>query len=296
MHRTRLAFLLTLLLMVLPASRPAAAEAAAAAHGVAVDDFIYLDTSGEPTDQSAAHERRLRAFESALRRDVAMECSSGIRVVGAVKKMSTLVLWAKVGVVDVGRNRTLSEKIYTFRGDNDEAWNRAEAFVARDVRELLAACMTATPATVSAPIKIAVFEFELEDMSAAGSSDNVPATDATYLGDVTRGVRDLFAQSGRYHLVEADDANADAAKKHDLRDCDGCDAPIARGLGADQSLVGVVRRVSRTEYVVRFQIRDSKTGAVVSKGDTGLRMGANYSWSRGAVRLVRDRVLESEPQ
>jgi hypothetical protein len=81
-----------------------------------------------------------------------------------------------------------------------------------------------------------------------------------------------------------------------LRDCDGCDASIAKGLGADQSLVGVVRRVSRTEYVVRFQIRDSKTGAVVSKGDSGLRMGANYSWSRGAVRLVRDRVLDGQAQ
>jgi len=296
MRRTGLVLLLTLLLMALPASRLAAAEPAGTPAGVAVDDFIYLDTSGEPTDQSAAHERRLRAFEAALRRDVTMECSSGIRVVGAIKKMSTLVLWAKVGVVDVGRNRTISEKMYTFRGDNDEAWNRAEDFVARDVRELLAGCMTAIPAVATAPVQIAVFNFELEDMSAAGSPDNVPAPDAAYLADVTKGVRDLFARSGRYHLVEADTADADAARKHDLRDCDGCDAPIAKQLGADQSLVGVVRRVSRTEYVVRFQIRDSKTGAVISKGDSGLRMGANYSWSRGAVHLVRDRVLDSQPQ
>jgi Protein of unknown function (DUF2380) len=133
-------------------------------------------------------------------------------------------------------------------------------------------------------------------MSAAGSADSIAAPDAAYLGDVTNGVRDLFAQSGRYHVVEASAANSDAVRKHDLRDCDGCDAGIAKDLGADQSLVGVVRRISRMEYVVRFQIRDSGTGAVVSNGDTGLRMGANYSWSRGAVRLVRDRVLESPPQ
>ena len=225
-----------------------------------------------------------------------MKCSSGIRGVGAIKKMSTLVLWAKIGVVDVGRNRTMSEKVYTFRGDNDEAWTRAEAFMSKDIRAVLAAFTTATPVIAPAPIRMAVFDFELEDMSAAGSPDNVPATDAAYLSDVTKGVRDLFAQSGRYHLVEADGVNADAGRKHDLRDCDGCDAPLARELGADQSLVGVVRRISRTEYVVRFEIRDSTTGAVLSKGDSGLRMGANYSWSRGAVRLVRDRVLDSQPQ
>jgi hypothetical protein len=233
---------------------------------------------------------------AALRRDVPAECCTGIRIIGGIQKTSTLVQWAKVAVIDVGRNRVLSDKLYTFRGDNDESWSRAEAFISEDIRAVLAASTAAAPVTAPAPIQIAVFDFELEDMSAAGAPNNVPAPDAGYLADVTKGVRDLFAQSGHYHLVEADSADADAARKHDLRDCDGCDAGIAKELGADQSLVGVVRRISRTEYVVRFQIRDSRTGAVISKGDSGLRMGANYSWPRGAVRLVRDRVLESQPK
>src|SRR6476660_4648002 len=37
---------------------------------IAVEDFSYLDTAGEPTDQSAIHQTRLRAFMSALKRDV----------------------------------------------------------------------------------------------------------------------------------------------------------------------------------------------------------------------------------
>ena len=152
----------------------------------------------------------------------------------------------------------------------------------------------AIPAATPAPIRIAVFDFELEDMSAAGSPTEVAPADAAYLADVTKGVREQFVQSGRYQVVETSAADADATKKHDLRDCDGCDAAIARELGADQSLVGIVRRVSRTEYVVRFQIRDSRTGAVLSRGDSGLRMGADYSWTRGAVRLVRDRVIQSQ--
>src|SRR5258708_12318009 len=37
---------------------------------VSVDDFKYIDTSNEPTDQTAVHEKRLRAFMTALRDDV----------------------------------------------------------------------------------------------------------------------------------------------------------------------------------------------------------------------------------
>jgi hypothetical protein len=57
-----------------------------------------------------------------------------------------------------------------------------------------------------------------------------------------------------------------------------------------------VRRISRTEYTIRFQILDARTGTVVSKEDSGLRMGADYSWNRGAARLINDRLLESRTQ
>jgi hypothetical protein len=43
-------------------------------------------------------------------------------------------------------------------------------------------------------------------------------------------------------------------------------------------------------------VRDAATGAVLSRGDSGLRMGADYSWKRGAVRLVGDRLIEGQAQ
>ncbi|MBR0751091.1 DUF2380 domain-containing protein [Bradyrhizobium jicamae] len=61
------------------------------------------------------------------------------------------------------------------------------------------------------------------------------------------GVRQLLAQSGRYRVI---DASGEAAQPRcALRDCDGCDAAFAAKLGADQSLIGVVRRVSRTRLL-----------------------------------------------
>jgi uncharacterized protein DUF2380 len=151
-------------------------------------------------------------------------------------------------------------------------------------------------AAPAAPIKLAIFDFELEDFSAGGSATGETSSDAAQLASITGEVRQLLAQSGRYNLVDVGSADAAAVKAHALRECDGCDAAIARQLGAEQSFVGVVKRISRTEYTVRFQIRDARTGAVVANEDSGLRMGADYSWNRGAARLIKDRLLEGRDQ
>jgi len=146
-----------------------------------------------------------------------------------------------------------------------------------------------------APIPLAIFDFELEDFSAGASSAGIAPADATHLENVTTTVRQLFAQSERYKLIDIGSADATAVKAHTLRDCNGCDADIALKLGAEQSLVGVVSRISRTEYVVKFQLRDARTGIVVATGDSGLQMGADYSWSRGAVRMFKNQLLDTRP-
>src|SRR5690606_29926467 len=132
---------------------------------------------------------------------------------------------------------------------------------------------------------IAVFDFELEDGSAGASIAGDAKRDEAYLKATSEQVRKLLEQSGRYRVVKVDGARS-------LQDCDDCDAAIAKELGADQSLVGVVRRITRTEYVVGFQIRDANSGEVLSRHETDLLMGADYSWSRGAARLVKEKLLE----
>jgi hypothetical protein len=163
---------------------------------------------------------------------------------------------------------------------------------------LCAAALMVQPAEAAnpAPIKLAVFDFELEDFSAGGSPAAPAPSDATHLADVTNAVRQLLTESARYQLVDVGNVDLADVKARMLSKCDGCDAPIALKLGAEQSLVGVVKRISRTEYTVRFQIRDARTGDVVSNVDSGLRMGADYSWSRGATRLIKDRLLAKPDQ
>ena len=305
----------------LPGSRAEADVAPTQPVALAVLNLEYVDTSGEPTDQTAAHERRAADFVSALERDLAatgqyrivpISCgaapcdsatnpselekaarAAGAKLVllGGVHKMSTLVQWAKIEIADEEQGRIVFDRLVTFRGDTDEAWQKAESFVARDV---LRSERTFGEGADAAPVKLAVFDFGLEDFS--GGAGIIPESDddRKQLRRATEAVRRLLAESGRYSLVDVSQANAPDATAHTLHECDGCDAAIARKLGADQSLVGVVTRITRTDYAVTFKLRDARTGAPIDVEQTDLRIGANYSWDRGAAWLIKNRLLEKQ--
>ena len=145
------------------------ASAATAGDGLAVsvDDFNYIDTSNEPNDQTAVHDKRLRIFMTALRADVtadrrfelvpsscapncptdgpvlsdrlraASRAGTQILIIGIVHKLSTLVQAVRIAAIDTTAQRVVFRKYFQFRGDNDEAWQRAERFVSEEVRDRL---------------------------------------------------------------------------------------------------------------------------------------------------------------
>ena len=50
--------------------------------------------------------------------------------------VGTLIQWAGVQAIDVETERVVLDKLLTFRGDTDEAWDRAEVFLARELTAL----------------------------------------------------------------------------------------------------------------------------------------------------------------
>jgi uncharacterized protein DUF2380 len=141
-------------------------QAQGEAPSFAVAEIQYTDTSGEVIDQSAEHFRRLREFETSLRTDLAASgklrnvaldcppnaCSAGdidtdqllgkaqaagaaYLLIAGFHKVSTLVQWAKFDIVDVKARNVVFGRLVTFRGDNDEAWRRAESFIVQDIRD-----------------------------------------------------------------------------------------------------------------------------------------------------------------
>jgi Protein of unknown function (DUF2380) len=281
----------------------------------------YIDTSGEVRDQRAEHQKRLDAFASDLQRDlegsgkyhiVPISCDAGPCTAGteasrlqkaahtagaklmltvSVHKMSTLVQWAKIEITD-DEGRTIFERLLTFRGDTDQAWQKAEAFTARQILQALPGL--GTNAGSSPLTKIAVFDFELEDFSAAAGLIPASAEDAGQLKRATEEVRRLLAQAEGYSVVEAGRADNASGKAPELRNCNGCEAALAGKLGAAQSLLGIVTRISRTDYAVTFKVRDARTHEVIAAVQTDLRMGASDSWNRGAAWLVKNRLLAKE--
>ena len=139
-------------------------------------------------------------------------------------------------------------------------------------------------------VSIAVFDFELNDASAGGGIIAQDATDTESLTAATDEARRMLSTSGFYRVVDTGDVAAEVKAAGVLQDCRGCEAPLARKLGADQSMLGIVNRVSRTEYTMQLSIRDAESGEVLSTGSTPLRMGANYAWPKG-VKWLLDRFL-----
>ncbi|MDB5976729.1 MAG: uncharacterized protein JWR07_3489 [Nevskia sp.] len=144
-----------------------------------------------------------------------------------------------------------------------------------------------------APVKLAVFDFELDDISAGASNAGEKPSDIALLKAVSEKARQVMVQSGRYSLVDTAGADVEQVKGRSLKTCDGCEAAIALQLGAEQSLLGVVTRVEMSSYAVRVQIRDARTGKLVNQ-QSAVFLGSDDGWSNGAASLLRHRVLSND--
>ncbi|NOJ38211.1 DUF2380 domain-containing protein [Bradyrhizobium australiense] len=157
---------LTMLWAVAALSFASGGSPAAGPIAVAVADFDYFDTSGEVLDQSAEHQARVASFAALLRdnlaaqgdyRVVPIECpdhpctatsmsqdvfiaaarKAGARLVvyGGIRKMSTLVQWGEIQLLDLEAEKLLMRRTVTFRGDNDAAYRHAADFVGNTLKE-----------------------------------------------------------------------------------------------------------------------------------------------------------------
>lgn len=154
-------------LTLLPSATPGV-SAGSEPPTVALAAFSYKDTSGEARDQTEEHRVKLAMFAKLLRENlesggkfaiVEIQCSTpdcavedgvappalaesavkaGARylVVGGVQKLSTLVQWARLGVLDLKHRKAVLDRLYTFRGDTEDAWRHAALFAARHVNEI----------------------------------------------------------------------------------------------------------------------------------------------------------------
>jgi hypothetical protein len=144
------------------------------------------------------------------------------------------------------------------------------------------------------PIKLAVFDFELDDFTAGGPLAGESATETAMLRNVTALARERLAQSGLFEIVDGSASANEMVRTHWLRKCNGCETSIAHELGADMSFLAFFRKISVMEQYLEFRIRDSRTGVLMNVSQTDLRGETDESWSRAITWLIRYRLVEPE--
>jgi hypothetical protein len=159
-----------------------------------------------------------------------------------------------------------------------------------------AECVSPLGAPVDPPpprpavVKLAVFEFELDDVSPAAALLGQTTSNEAAMLKVSSEARRMLAESGRYVLVDVSNVDAEPVREKSLRNCDGCEAEIALQAGADQALIGVVRRVTQTDYYVVVQVRDAQSGKVLDQQDANFAGGPD-GWASGVRMLLKHQVL-----
>ena len=145
-------------------------------------------------------------------------------------------------------------------------------------------------ARAAEPLRLAVFDFEMLDTSLDGEMLGKRADEQERLIRTGDQVRKDLGGSGKFQILDISPVNA-AAHQANLQACGGCDVKMARELGADLEITGVVQKVSNLILNIRVYVRDAHTGGLVATANVDMRGNTDESWSRATRYLIRERVL-----
>ena len=149
-------------------------------------------------------------------------------------------------------------------------------------------------ATASEPLKAAVFDFELIDMSLEGEVLGTPEAELKRTEMISEQLRSALAASQRYDVVDVAPVR-EAARNSNLQACGGCDRRFSQQLGADVSVTGVVHKISNLILNMSVSIRDVHSGAMLEAHNVDFRSNSDDSWSRSLKWLLQHRLLPEEP-
>lgn len=172
--------------------------------------------------------------------------------------------------------------------------------VARQSRLRLAACLVGLVAGLAAdagaragePKTAAVFDFELIDTSLEGAMRGAQPAEQARLTLISKRLRELLAQSGRYAPVDIAPAAAAIESAGSLYGCNGCESDIAQQLGAELAIRGVVQKVSNLILNMTIYVTEAGTGGHVAGASVDIRGNTDESWLRGVSYIVRNRLAE----
>ena len=181
-------------------------------------------------------------------------------------------------------------------------WKIPEGSSMRGIAHILVTVLPSSRQALQAPTRLneprrprsnwPLFPFELEDYSAAAAYiPPLMMSTASSCGLPPRRRACLWRNPGATQLIDVGAANDPAAKAGKLRYCGGCEAKVAAGLDAEQSMLWIVTRISRTDYAVTSKSATPNparwsTSSRPTCAPAPIRPGAAVCW------LVERRLLD----
>lgn len=102
--------------------------------------------------------------------------------------------------------------------------------------------------------------------------------------------REEPAASGRYRIGSVKGVHVRPVEHHAPRHCAGCEAAIARRLGTQQSMPGIIRRVRQTDYYVIVMIQNANIVKIINSQIADFE-GEVEAWANRAKVLISYQVL-----
>jgi hypothetical protein len=150
----------------------------------------------------------------------------------------------------------------------------------------------AVPVAAAEPAKkAAVFDFELIDTSFGGESRGTNPAERKRLRLISDLLRRRLAASGAYVVIDTAPAESAIRAAGYLYGCNGCEAAIARSLGAELAFTGTVHKVSNLILKINLYVRDVASQRRIQAMSVDIRGNTDTSWSRGVSYIVRNRLL-----
>lgn len=159
----------------------------------------------------------------------------------------------------------------------------------------LAAMLMITPAW--AKTKTAVFPFDFHDAQQDGEMfpQNDPE-DLRRLQLVAEELRSLMRNDGRFEVIDLSSKAKEVEAASPFYKCDGCEAPIAKELGADLAVTGYVDKLSSASLNLQIIVRDSATGKPTKTMSAAISGNTDDMWLRGVRYLWKNRFNNEAEQ
>lgn len=159
----------------------------------------------------------------------------------------------------------------------------------------LALCVSAAAAFAAPAASVAVFPFDLIDREQEGEFVKVKRPEETArLALITGELRKLMAESGRYAVKDVAGLAADIETAAPFHKCNACETDLAKKVGAELAVTGVVDKLNNSLMSVQVFVRDVASGELKRAGQAEIRGNTDELWLRG-VRWIWKNRLNDQP-